>query len=569
VNAVDSAQDSSGVAVPPPATPAAEEAALPPVDWRLVGGEATSAAGRVRSRRGFLAAARCLSAQLLPWQVITAQANYMRVLVRWQDLTPAQRELRRSQLQVSCAYASSAPYFVLMPSCLALPPCPPAMQAALQAAADAGASKDVASLAAELAYEARLHVHPLYMSCNIADSCTNGQGPLEVLCVVRAMLKKMQQRVLVGDWVALSGVEWTARRGMVSVQLPRTGPPLTDPPVSNVEQVVMCFALADPPVEAVQLTRFLVSAEASGLPFVLVFNKADLGTMQRRLDVAEHMRLWGYSGSAAPRFVSVATGEGTAELTALLAGKVTAIAGPSGVGKSSLINAMRSADGSFDTAADAIGAGGGNKSRVTVSGGGAADWEDALEDDASADNADDLVAAPAWEVQTVKAISGRSRRGRHTTRHVSLLRLPGGGLLADTPGFGLPSLDDVTTRSLPDCFPEVRAALAAAGDITCAFANCTHRDEPDCVARGDPPWERYPLYRELYEELAMREAAAARIGGKRETGVRTKAARGSGTTPRVEVKLNMNKHRRVSRTNANAQLQGELGRMQAEDDEAE
>ena len=385
--------------------------------------------------------------------------------------------------------------------------------------------------------------------------------------MVRAVLKKMQQRVLVGDWVMMSSVEWTARRGMVTAPLPRTGPPLVDPPVANVQQLVLCFALADPPVEAVQLTRFLVSAEATGLPFVLVFNKADLGTLQRRHDVAEHMRLWGYHGASAPRFVSVATGEGTAALAALLGGTVTAIAGPSGVGKSSLINALRCTEGASNTDADVIGAGGGNKSRTGASGGGASDWEE-LAEDAPGDEVgygDGLRAGPAWEVQTVKAVSGRSRRGRHTTRHVSLLRLPGGGLLADTPGFGLPSLEHVTTRMLPECFPEVRAALAAAGDATCAFANCTHRDEPGCVARGEPPWERYALYRELFEELATREAAAARTAGKRESGVRTKANRGAGTQPRVEVKLTPHKHRRVNRTNANSLLAGELGKLQLEE----
>jgi ribosome biogenesis GTPase len=391
-----------------------------------------------------------------------------------------------------------------------------------------------------------------------------------VLCVVRALLKKMQHRVLVGDWVALSSVEWTARRAMVTAPLPRSGPPLVDPPVANVQQLVLCFALADPPVEAVQLTRFLVSAEATGLPFVLVFNKADLGTSQRRQDVAEHMRLWGYAGASAPRFVSVATGEGTAHLATLLSGIVTAIAGPSGVGKSSLINMLRCVEGASNTDEDAIGAGGGNKRRVGASGGGASDWDavaaaDDEDDEDAADAADDGVrAGPAWEVQTVKAISGRSRRGRHTTRHVSLLRLPGGGLLADTPGFGLPSLDHVTTRELPYCFPEVRAALASGA--TCSFANCTHRDEPGCVARGEPTWERYPLYRELYEELLTRETAAARTAGKRESGVRTKANRGSGTQPRVEVKLTPHKHRRVNRTNANALLAGELGRLQQEDE---
>ena len=316
--------------------------------------------------------------------------------------------------------------------------------------------------------------------------------------MVRAVLKKMQQRVLVGDWVMMSSVEWTARRGMVTAPLPRTGPPLVDPPVANVQQLVLCFALADPPVEAVQLTRFLVSAEATGLPFVLVFNKADLGTLQRRHDVAEHMRLWGYHGASAPRFVSVATGEGTAALAALLGGTVTAIAGPSGVGKSSLINALRCTEGASNTDADVIGAGGGNKSRTGASGGGASDWEE-LAEDAPGDEVgygDGLRAGPAWEVQTVKAVSGRSRRGRHTTRHVSLLRLPGGGLLADTPGFGLPSLEHVTTRMLPECFPEVRAALAAAqrrefttADFRQLFSYCRHgkyRQAKDLLKSGCP-----------------------------------------------------------------------------------
>ena len=109
VDAVDVAQDSSGVAAAlPSSAPAAEEATLPPVDWRLVGGEATSAAGRVRARRRLSRQPNHSAPGFLFWQVITAQANYMRILVRWQDLTHAQRELRRTQLQVSCADAVGA-----------------------------------------------------------------------------------------------------------------------------------------------------------------------------------------------------------------------------------------------------------------------------------------------------------------------------------------------------------------------------------------------------------------------------------------------------------------------------
>jgi ribosome biogenesis GTPase / thiamine phosphate phosphatase len=379
---------------------------------------------------------------------------------------------------------------------------------------------------------------------------------LEILCVVRALLKKMQQRVLVGDWVAMSAVEWTAQRAMVNQLLQRTGQTLSDPPVANAQQLVLCFAINDPPVEAVQLTRFLVSAEASGVPFVLVFNKADLDADQRRQVVTERLAAWGYHGETAPHFVSVATGEGLQELQSRLRDRVTVIAGPSGVGKSSLINALRGVDGAMAvTAGDVLGAGGGNKGRHHTSGGGLRDWQ-LLEDDADEAPGDDVdLERSPFEMQTVKSVSGRSRRGRHTTRHVSLLRLPGGGLLADTPGFSLPGLEHVTTRELADCFPEARAALDAG---SCAFGDCTHRGEPGCVVVGEPLWDRYPFYLELFEELTTRETAQARTTGKREAGVRTKARRGDGAAPRMEVKLTPHKHRRTSRTNANAQVQTEL-----------
>ena len=399
------------------------------------------------------------------------------------------------------------------------------------------------------------------------------QGPLEVLCVVRALLKKMQRRILVGDWVALSGVEWTAQRAMVAQLLERTGQTLSDPPVANAQQLILCFAVNDPPVEAVQLTRFLVSAEASGVPFVLVFNKADLDSEQKRELVTQRLGEWGYTGETAPQFVSVATGEGLPQLVHLLRDRVTVIAGPSGVGKSSLINALRGVDGAAAVSAgDLVGAGGANKGRGNTSGGGGfRDWqldeETAPELDELAAEAGDGNAAPAtfpsFELQSVKSVSDRSRRGKHTTRHVSLLRLPGGGLLADTPGFSLPGLEHVTSRILADCFPEARAALETGA---CAFSDCSHRDEPGCAVVGEQPWGRYPLYLELFEELAAREAAQARTSGRREPGLRTKARRGDGAAPRVEVKLTPHKHRRTSRTNANAATLKKLNTEQLEDE---
>jgi len=401
------------------------------------------------------------------------------------------------------------------------------------------------------------------------------QGPLEVLCVVRALLKKAQRRVLVGDWVALSGVEWTAQRAMVSHPLPRSSAVLDDPPVANAQQLLLCFSLADPPVEDTQLTRFLVSAEAAGLPFRLIFNKADLGGEARQAEVAARLAAWGYTGDSAPVFVSVATGEGLPGLAAHMAGLLTVICGPSGVGKSSLINALRAsaaAPGAGEVEMDVAGAGGGNKGRGGGGGGGASDWGTSL-----ASEADSLLPASAlddsatpWEAQSVRSVSDRSRRGRHTTRHVSLLRLRGGGLLADSPGFGLPPLLHVDSRQLAECFPEIRGARAARGP--CLFANCAHREEPGCVARPaeedeSQDWERYPLYRELLEELCAREAAEAKSPLRREPEIRMKARRGEGLQARSEVKLAPHKHRRLNRTNANASLADEVRQLGREEEE--
>ena len=171
-----------------------------------------------------------------------------------------------------------------------------------------------------------------------------------------------------------------------------------------------------------------------------------------------------------------------------------------------------------------MGAGGGNKGRPPASSRGTEDW---ASDSAPAytgtvrDGGGTLTERQPRQltVQTVSTVSDRTRRGKHTTRHVTLLRLPGGGLLADTPGFGLPTLEHVSSRQLAgmhcskpcfvpgpvgsrfaatdrcadscsDCFPEVRYALHQSG-VNCSFANCAHLAEPGCVVRTDPPWERY------------------------------------------------------------------------------
>ena len=375
----------------------------------------------------------------------------------------------------------------------------------------------------------------------------------------------------------VAGVDWVDQRAMVDSVLPRASR-LVDPPVANVDHALLVFALERPPLEAKQLTRFLVSMEATGVPFTLVLNKCDLADETTREDWRARLEQWGYE----PRLVSVATGEGVDELEAELArgmrarleaeaeegettedetsatstrARVTVLAGPSGVGKSSLINRLRAGSrlalalaeageivaedqdenenddddddddcssspepGDDDSDSDADADADEKPSRfvtdVDISGGGG--------------GARGAIVVEGLELQSVKAVSAKLGRGRHTTRHVTLLPLRSGGLLADTPGFGYPSLESLTVAELGDCFPEIVRARDEAG--ACKFANCTHRDEPGCAVDEVMPWEedRYDMYCDIFDEVEAMERAEREAGYKRESRVRYKSGKGGG-----------------------------------------
>lgn len=312
--------------------------------------------------------------------------------------------------------------------------------------------------------------------------------PSTLLCTRRTRLKKIGQRVMVGDRVVVEEPDWEGGRGAIADVLPRKTQ-LDRPPVANADQILLVFALADPPLDPYQLTRFLVKAESTGLDVRLCLNKSDLVSHEALEEWKSHLKDWGYE----PVFISVHKFQGIEELSNQLNDRVTILAGPSGVGKSSLINQL----------------------------------------------------IPNVN-QRVAEVSGKLSRGRHTTRHVELFELPAGGLLADTPGFNQPDLD-CTPQELTQYFPEARRRLAT---DSCQFSNCLHRDEPNCAVRGD--WERYEYYLDLLQEAIAYQAQINQQADPEST-LKVKT-RGKGQT-QYEPKLATKKYRRRSRRTQQQELE--------------
>ena len=290
---------------------------------------------------------------------------------------------------------------------------------------------------------------------------TSGHSDRRVrLCEVRRRLRQdrtVDTLVAVGDhvWIAASGQKRghieriDERQSVLSRQRPGVSQPAEDVILANPDQVLTVFAAADPAPHLRMLDRFLVIAEFSELPAVICVNKIDL------TDPAQTEALFSrYAGAGYPIiYASAQTGQGIAELEELLTDRLTVVTGPSGVGKSSLLNAIH----------------------------------------------------PQLQLD-VGALRDHMGKGKHTTRAARLIALPFGErtFVADTPGIRELGLYEIDPADLGFYFVDIEPYVNQ-----CRFPNCTHDHEPGCAVRSAVEAQKiHPERYASYLKLLSGEAAA-------------------------------------------------------------
>lgn len=268
-----------------------------------------------------------------------------------------------------------------------------------------------------------------------------GSGIYE--CKAKGIFRKENKKPLVGDNVEIDVLDEKDMEGSLVCILPRKNE-LIRPAVANVDQALVVFAAAKPDPHLNLLDRFLVMMERKEIPAVLCFNKKDIAGDPRLVQLEDIYRNCG----CRILFTSAQKKENIRQLREILEGKTTTVAGPSGVGKSSLINLLQS------------------------------------------------------EIQMeTGSISEKIERGRHTTRHSELIAIDENSYIMDTPGFSSLYTNDFEKEELKYCFPEFSPF-----EGQCRYNGCDHVHEPDCavkeaVDRGEIHRARYDSYLEMYEEL--------------------------------------------------------------------
>ncbi|UOY88979.1 ribosome small subunit-dependent GTPase A [Bacillus glycinifermentans] len=272
-------------------------------------------------------------------------------------------------------------------------------------------------------------------------------GDQVIQCRGRGIFRKNKVIPLVGDDVVYQADN--DKEGYL-LEIKKRVNELVRPPISNVDQAVLVFSAKEPNFSTSLLDRFLVLVEANDIKPIICITKMDLAGEDREGEIrryAEGYRQIGYH----VYLTSTKNGSGTEEIIPHFQDSITVFAGQSGVGKSSLLNAI----------------------------------------------------SPGLELKTAR-ISAHLGRGKHTTRHVELIHA-GGGLIADTPGFSSLEFTGIEAEDLGYTFLEIAEKSAA-----CKFRGCLHVKEPDCavkkaVENGEIASYRYDHYVEFLSEIKDRK----------------------------------------------------------------
>ena len=263
-------------------------------------------------------------------------------------------------------------------------------------------------------------------------------------CRARGIFRKNKITPLVGDRVSISVVDEENKKGVVE-EIEKRDTELVRPPIANVDKALIVFAIKNPSPNLSLLDRFIVLAEKENLEIVIVFTKVDLDTDGELLgELKDIYEVSGYKVISVSNKLKLNIDKIKEELKE----NTVVFAGPSGVGKSSLLNEV---DKNF-------------------------------------------------ELKTGE-VSDKIKRGKHTTRHAELLKLECGGMVADTPGFSSLTLDDIDESELKEYFIEFDKY------DECRFGSrCIHENEPSCavkeaVENGDISKKRYESYIQLLNEI--------------------------------------------------------------------
>lgn len=262
-------------------------------------------------------------------------------------------------------------------------------------------------------------------------------------CKAKGIFRKDHVKPLVGDDVFVDVLDEEEMLGNIRQILPRRSA-LVRPAVANVDQAMIIFAIVKPNPNFNLLDRFLIRMERQDLPTIICFNKQDIASAEEKEALRRAYETCGYH----VLFISALENEGVEQVRELLVGKTTTVAGPSGVGKSSLINQL----------------------------------------------------APKANMET-GAISAKIERGRHTTRHSEIIALGEETYIVDTPGFTSLDISEITKEELGQYYPEF-----VQYEPYCKFSGCAHISEPSCgvkdaVEEGRISRVRYDNYKVLYQEL--------------------------------------------------------------------